>query len=544
MIKTLIRNMLLVNFRSTVQSRKSLYIRIIGVIYFFSLYFIFIEDFIRFLYGNFGGDKSLALIMNMMFMVSSILIFILSFMPIVSMFFFSTDITSYFHLPIKNRDLIISKLFILFLSEFLLLLLLYTPIIWYIGIIHHPPLIFYFVVVAIIATIPIIPNSINMLIIMLGMRIISMNKRKFDFYKKLFTFFVAIIGLATTFFFIQKYQFINHIFEKLTWNITDTYYYPPSILINYIFHHLEHINMIMIIIISYLVVSYLFLYISICLGAKIYTYNSSTQRKRKSHPKLNDHSIHLHTRKEVQSLIIQEFKMLFRRPVLFIKGLIGSILLPFLCILVFILNKQLEGIQFFIENHLTLSFILLVGFSISTIGWNPIAISSFSREKNNLFIKSVLPISERNILLSKIITSWVIFSPTILLYCYMIYEFLNVPVVALFLWLILSVLISLNGVLICVIFDIVFPIFLWTDEQQLFKGRTAITSFHVVNSLFVGLVCLVGITVSKYLSSNLYFISIFYIALLLLTLSISIKYLYNRCNSILEKLIKNYRIIK
>jgi hypothetical protein len=204
MIKTLIRNMLLVNFRSTVQSRKSLYIRIIGIIYFFSLYFIFIEDFIRFLYGNSGGDKSLALIMNMMFMISSILIFILSFMPIVSMFFFSTDITSYFHLPIKNRDLIISKLFILFLSEFLLVLLLYTPIIWYIGIIHHPPLIFYFVVVAIIATILIIPNSINMLIIMLGMRIISMNKRKFDFYKKLFTFFVVIIGLDTTFFFIQK----------------------------------------------------------------------------------------------------------------------------------------------------------------------------------------------------------------------------------------------------------------------------------------------------------------------------------------------------
>ncbi|MGF7050717.1 ABC-2 type transport system permease protein [Paenibacillus sp. DS2015] len=544
MIMTLIKHMLLVNFRSTVQSRKSLYIRIIGIMYFYILYFIFIEDFIRFLHATFGEDTSLGLIMALMFMVSSLLIFILSFMPIVSMFFFSTDITSYFHLPIKNRDLIVSKLFILFLSEYFLLSMLYTPIIWYIGVIHHPPMDFYFVVVAIIATIPIIPSSVNMLIIMVGMRLLNINKKTVNFYKKFLSFLLVIIGLAATFFLIQQYGIINRIFGKMTFDITSTYYYPPSILISYIFKHLEHTTLTLITTISYLFLSCLFLYISICVGANIYTYNSSAQKKSRVQSNTNEYSIHLYTRKEVPSLIIQEFKVLFRRPVLFIKSLVGAMLLPFLCILVFILNKQLEGIQLFIENHLTLTFILLVGFSVWTIGWNPIAISSFSREKSDLFIKSILPISERSLLLAKILTSWIIFSPTIGLYCYIIYQFLNVPVTALFLWFLLSVIISLNGVLLGVIFDILFPIFLWTDEQQLFKGRTAITSFHVVNSLFVGLVCLVGILVNQYLSSNLYLISIFYIALFILTLSISIKYLYSRRNSILEKLIKNYRIIK
>lgn len=533
-ITTLIKHFLLIHYRINVQSRKSLSIRLIGVFYFLILYYLFVKELVLFFDKTFGTE-SIPMLLTLAYTAAGIIIFFLSFIPFISMFYYSSDLNFYFYLPIKKRNLILSKMIVLLLSHYVIVLFIYLPICWNLSVIYNLPFLFYLVSFITILIVPIIPASLSMIIAMVLMRLFRIGKRKFKYVKNAAILLSALLFSGVIFLFINespKKQLVLRMLPEESLSASSVY--PPSIVIEYVYKHLNTTEMILPLLFI-CVISYLMFEISIYVGIKIYEVNPSLQGTKSKHS-IKERSISLKERSQVSSLLRQEFILLGRKPVLFIKGLISAILVPILCIGVFMFNQQLDGIVLFVEQNLTLAYVILVSFTVSTLGWNPIAISSFSRDKSELYLKSIFPFSGQKITFIKVLSSWLVFLPAILLYALMFRIFLNVSIDLLILWFVLAILISINGSIICTIFDVLFPSLRWTNEQQMFHSRTGITSFHVMNSILVAIVLLLGILMNKYITSNLYLVFMLYFFIFLFITFFSVHYLKRTSSCVFARL--------
>ncbi|WP_313798282.1 hypothetical protein [Cytobacillus sp.] len=208
-------------------------------------------------------------------------------------------------------------------------------------------------------------------------------------------------------------------------------------------------------------------------------------------------------------------------------------------------RTSFEKLPTYQNKVLCLFFIEIIIWSVvGTIGWNRIAISSFSREKNEIAYKSTMPISIKHSIIAKVLASWIIHIPIIFLYVLIFNVFFNVSGQFLIYYFILSIVLTLNGSLICSIFDIGFPILLWNEEQELFKGRTAITSFHVYNSLYAVLIFVLCYLFFKYISVNLSNIFLVLLFLMLMYMLILYKILKSMSTNLFHRLNQYYFKIK
>lgn len=114
-----------------------------------------------------------------------------------------------------------------------------------------------------------------------------------------------------------------------------------------------------------------------------------------------------------------------------------------------------------------------------------------------------MPLSISNTVIAKVLVAWIMFVPAIVLYSIIFYMLFEVFHLLILYYILLSIIITLNGSLAGIIFDVFFPVLMWKEEQELFKGRTAILSFHVCNSLYAAFVFLGSYGVVKFFSGDL-----------------------------------------
>ncbi|MDF9842708.1 MULTISPECIES: hypothetical protein [unclassified Paenibacillus] len=539
-IITLIRGMLSLHLRTTFEKNKKLSFRIIGSLYFFCIYFFVCRQVVEYMYGQAGQD-SIPIIITGFFILSSSIILLFGTLPVISMFCFSNDILGYFHLPVKKQNIIFSKLIVLLLLEYFIIAALYIPIFWGIIQVERLPIFFYINSLIVILIIPIIPNTVHLTITMLFMKLLIRHKKKITITFHLMIYVVGTIFFLYILFINNKKNIMENVGIFEFWN---GYINMHNLGFELIFHNkssyysLGGLIFVLIFLISIL---YLAVYIlAVFYWPQNYEFlNAGIKVNVKSEIK-----ILLTSRKELESLINLEFKSLLRRPVLFIKGVTSSFLFPILCTFLFVFNNQLEGIKVFIEQQFTYSFIFIVAYTVLILGWNIIAITSFSRDKKDLGYKLTMPISINKLIFAKIIVAWVYYFPAIVINALTFYFVFNLSPEFLIIWFFIAVLISLNGVMLCIIFDIWFPTVIWNDEHQLLKERTAITVFHVVNLIITLLIFLIGYACNNYSTENILLIVIVYFAVFFLSIITQVCFFIQKQNLILQNIINNDKIRK
>lgn len=528
-ILLLIKDLLLFKLRSRFHSKRTIMINAISAVYILSLYSILIHKLILFFY-NIGEE--IQMFMLMLYVSSSFLLFFMSFVQYIFTFRFSTSFLSYLHLPVSKSELIYSRVISTLLLQYALLVVAYAPIAFYICQTFSPAITFYGLFLLIMIITPLIPNSISLFFVFLNTRKEASIKRK-----RIVFISLSLLSILSIAYFIDR-EVVNHFMQ---FNEYMYFIYPPSIYIHHTFGQEDPIRAFTILFLLFLL-SILFLILTVSYGSKYHVINFSKKDYRKK--KRTKQQMQLWESSKIIFFIKQEITLLLRRPVLYLNGVLITASTPLICIFIFSFNDQIQIIKHFSQNNIHLLFIILICFSILTIGWNRIAISSFSREKNEIAYKSTMPISIKHSIIAKVLASWIIHIPIIFLYVLIFNVFFNVSGQFLIYYFILSIVLTLNGSLICSIFDIGFPILLWNEEQELFKGRTAITSFHVYNSLYAVLIFVLCYLFFKYISVNLSNIFLVLLFLMLMYMLILYKILKSMSTNLFHRLNQYYFKIK
>ncbi|WP_153127459.1 hypothetical protein [Peribacillus tepidiphilus] len=526
-IMPLLKELFLFKIRSRFHSRSTILINTISLIYIFFLYFFIIKKVVYFFY-ELNENTGIQLIVILFYILVSGLLFLISFVQYFHTYSFQNNFLYYLHLPISKIQLISSRVIMILLSQYILLLFLCTPIFVYIDKFFSPPIEFYFLFLSLSIIIPLVPNALSLTVVFISSKVMKFNS-KFKYILFVILCIISLLGLV----YLKPVTFL-----MLGSNYND-------FLLTFLnFFSLEQSNIVHVIflLLLLLIISIAFLFIVTVTGSIYYDFNFSRKGNRKKIVRKT--RISLWNSSILFFSIKHEIILLLRRPVLYMKALVTVLATPLICIVIFSYNDQVDLIKSFSRGNTELIFIILVCFSISTIGWNPIALSSFSREKNEIAYKSTMPISIKNTIIAKVLTAWIIFIPAIFLYALIFYMFFNVSNLFILLYILLSLVLSLNGSLLGIIFDVFFPVLLWNEEQELFKGRTAITSFQVFNSLYVVTFYIVSYLLLKFFSVDLIIIFIANLLIMLIVMWYLYKILRAKSSSLFHRLNQYYFKLK
>lgn len=317
----------------------------------------------------------------------ALLTIIQSIISATNVFYFSKDLEYIFPLPLKPREILISKLNVILVTEYVMeLIFAVAPIIVY-GILTSAGVMFYIVSLLVLIIFPIIPILIATFIIMVIMSFSKGVKNK-DRFKLIAPLLGIALALVLSFAFsgtseLSEADLLNALTQanSMVEMVSDTLpIIKPGInaIVNASF--IEFLKLLGITAICYIVF--------ILIGNKLYfrgaVGNFSSGAKKGKNITGKDIKIN----SVGKSYIAKEFKMLFKNPIFFVQCVLPSVLMPVVFLGIFIVSINSNNSQEAIDE-----FQNILGVFIETpnrIGSNPCNYRIFNKYAiycSNCYIK-------------------------------------------------------------------------------------------------------------------------------------------------------------
>lgn len=347
-----------------------------------------------------------------------LLISIQTIFSAMNIFYFAKDIEQVLPLPIKPIELLLAKLNVLIISEYLIEFIFGLFPIFIYGYITGAGIIYYIISLVVLLLLPIVPILFITLVVMVIMRFSNLVK-----YKERFQLFInlAIILLAIglQFFFTSTGEVSNQEILVTMTNVNGmvesigNYFLVLKPAIHAIINTNEIIPLLQLI--AFTLISFI---IFICIGNKIYfkgvigSRGTALKKRKMKDKNYQEKDIGL-------SYVIKEFKLLIRNPIYFIQCILPAFLMPVLLFLPFLGNdngmdiRNIAGL-FNIQSPLGISILLsIISFLYSL---NFIAITGISRDGENAKFVKQIPVSLYDQYIYKIIPAvFVNFIPSLIL---------------------------------------------------------------------------------------------------------------------------------
>lgn len=420
-----------------------------------------------------------------------------------------------FSLPIKKSQILLVRIIKLLVFQFIYNLMFILPAFAIYIYFEKPSINFYIISIIMGILIPIIPTIVSSI---LGY-LVKLVSSKFKSKKIIQTLLSSFIFLFIFFLSMNADDFIKNIASKAT-SINDlltNIYYPIGLYINLItkFKLLDLIKILLINIIPFL--------LFILLGSKLYfkiIFSSKENIKRKKKLKKG----FIVKQKPIISLIKKELKRYFSSVVYMFNTSFGLILAVIVPIILGIKGQDvfdsfLSG--YGVSGNLSLSvifyfFILFVGAMTS------ISSSSISLEGKTINITKSLPISEKIILQSKILTCFVIELPFIMFSDILFFIMFKPSLSYVLLIMILSFVVILLTSCIGLIANLKYPKMNASNDTEVVKQ-----SMSAMIGVFSGMgILIVSILLVAYLNSKISILLLLGIHVILLFIISIILYLY------------------
>ncbi len=347
-----------------------------------------------------------------------LLISIQTIFSAMNIFYFAKDIEQVLPLPIKPIELLLAKLNVLIISEYLIEFIFGLFPIFIYGYITGAGIIYYIISLVVLLLLPIVPILFITLVVMVIMRFSNLVK-----YKERFQLFInlAIILLAIglQFFFTSTGEVSNQEILVTMTNVNGmvenigNYFLVLKPAIHAIINTNEFIPLLQLI--AFTLISFI---IFIFIGNKIYfkgvigSRGTALKKRKMKDKNYQEKDIGL-------SYVIKEFKLLIRNPIYFIQCILPAFLMPVLLFLPFLGNdngmdiRNIAGL-FNIQSTLGISILLsIISFLYSL---NFIAITGISRDGENAKFVKQIPVSLYDQYIYKIIPAvFVNFIPSLIL---------------------------------------------------------------------------------------------------------------------------------
>ncbi|WP_377558880.1 putative ABC transporter permease subunit [Ornithinibacillus salinisoli] len=475
-----VRTMLKMHFSKAGKSNSQMVLFIIAGLFLFPFLFVYLNalnNLVSSLFEILDPVGQSSIILGMLFLILSVLLFIISCVTIISAFYFAEDIESFIPFPLQPYHILFGKAAVPFLYLYATTAALFLPVYFSFSSLHHTSILEYVYGLVIFLLLPLIPFTIAAVIIMFLMRFVNIAKNK-DRSKVLAGIFVlSLIIIVNVVLRLNTDQ--ESMLENLAYFIQEqdgllhmiTQFYPPALfgtkaltaggwggLLNFL-----------LIIISSIISILLFIwfgqrfYLKGVLGINIS--NKKNISSEKVFRRIRKRAVWV-------TYIQKELRIIFRTPTFFIQCVIQSLFGPVFLFIILLMDTNsvsLSGaLQMFSDKH---SLLIIFAATLFILSANATGISSLSREGKNWHTNLFLPFETKLFFLSKIATASIINLVSVLLVGILLIVILKIELVLFFFWLILILIASWFTSLMGTYLDFSQPKLNWSDEQEVFKAR-------------------------------------------------------------------------
>lgn len=471
----------------------------------------------------------------------ALLTIIQSIISATNVFYFSKDIEYILPLPLKPKEILISKLNVILITEYIMeIIFAVTPITIY-GIITLQGPMFYIISLLVLIVFPIIPILIATFIIMIIMSFSKRfkNKDRFRLIAPLIGIILAVImsfSLSGTTNYseedlLNSLKQANSMVEMVSDNLPII---KPAInaIVNSSF--VEFLKLLGITLILYIVF--------ILIGNKIYFRgvigNLSSGTKKGKEVKLKK----IKTNSIGKSYIIKEFKVLLKNPIFFIQCVLPSVLMPIIFLGIFIvtlntnnsqeaLNEFKSVLGIYIETPIGLAIIISVTEFLTSMLY--IAPTVISRDGQNAIFMKYIPISYYKQLIYKGIPNIFFGTITSTIVIAFIYILAKPSLLFLLTVFIINLILLILQTLLMELVDLRKPKLEWTTEYAVVKQNLNLLWPVVLNLLEIGIILIISILLN--------FTNYLLTAIILIVIHIIItyfvnKYMYKNQNELFNKI--------
>lgn len=471
----------------------------------------------------------------------ALLTIIQSIISATNVFYFSKDIEYILPLPLKPKEILISKLNVILITEYIMeIIFAVTPITIY-GILTLQGPMFYIISLLVLIVFPIIPILIATFIIMIIMSFSKRfkNKDRFRLIAPLIGIILAVImsfSLSGTTNYseedlLNSLKQANSMVEMVSDNLPII---KPAInaIVNSSF--VEFLKLLGITLILYIVF--------ILIGNKIYFRgvigNLSSGTKKGKEVKLKK----IKTNSIGKSYIIKEFKVLLKNPIFFIQCVLPSVLMPIIFLGIFIvtlntnnsqeaLNEFKSVLGIYIETPIGLAIIISVTEFLTSMLY--IAPTVISRDGQNAIFMKYIPISYYKQLIYKGIPNIFFGTITSTIVIAFIYILAKPSLLFLLTVFIINLILLILQTLLMELVDLRKPKLEWTTEYAVVKQNLNLLWPVVLNLLEIGIIFIISILLNF---TNYLLTAIILIAIHIIITYFVNKYMYKNQNELFNKI--------
>lgn len=359
------------------------------------------------------GQKSMFLLTGILF--SQMIVLFLGILYVMSKYYFSNDLNILVPLPLRPKEIVGAKFVSLMIYEYLTLLPVLLPFIIIYGVNTKVNFLYWVYSIIILFFTPIIPLCISSIIVMVFMRYTNV-KGKRDLLRTIgyILLIIVIVGIQMKLQSIAQRAIVDEDF--LYKIITDStilvrnlgMVFPPSMWATLSLSNISTISGLLYLLL-FVILSLIVFYIMLSLSQKVFFQgligNLEVGTSRKSGKvRLKDFQ-----RKSPPCIAVamKEIKMLIRTPVYLMNSIGGVVLIPILMIMPIFIegDESFDMVKILIENNQNFVNLIAVGF-ITVLGFlNSICSTTFSREGKNMWIQRTLPISTKDQIIGRLLSS-------------------------------------------------------------------------------------------------------------------------------------------
>ncbi|MGM0653180.1 MAG: putative ABC transporter permease subunit [Bacillota bacterium] len=444
-------------------------------------------------------------------MISSMLVLFFGLTMVLSVFFFSRDLSILVPLPLQPGTIIGSKFLVIIVYEYLTVAPFLIPAIWVFGSGSGAGFLYWIIALFVFLLTPIIPLGLAALFTLLLMGITNLSRKR-D------TLRIVGMGIFLLLIFMLNYLFtgipegeelayIEEMMQKSEGLLMQmTRIFPPALLavralsaagttkITWLAYFLL-VNVIGMAVV-YLGGQKLF-YRGLIGGTEISKGKSLSEERLTK--KLNSSS------SPAMAIAIREIKYLLRTPIYLFNSLAILVVAPVILVIPLISGGALTNMIDALRDEIPrlVQVFSLAGFIALMALFTPAASSSFSREGRQFWISQVIPVSAKEQVNGKIIYSYLVSALSIPLVLMVSLVILPLDPIELLLVIIIGLLASLPVIVVSLLIDLLRPYLNWDNPQKAIKQNINVLLAMLAGGVIYALIFLAGWLAYQGLDSNL-----------------------------------------
>ncbi|WP_019379331.1 hypothetical protein [Virgibacillus halodenitrificans] len=472
----LMKTILKMHYSRAGKSNSQIGLLVVAALFLIPLVFFYLSslrEIINTLYDALNPLGQETVIIGLLFVVMHVLLFFMSFITVLSAFYFAEDIISFLPYPFHGYQLLLGKSAQPFIYLYITSAAIYLPAFVYYGNAASASFFYYIIGFILFILLPIIPFSIASILLMFVMRFVNITKNKerskiiAGIASLSFIILINVVVRLNTNTEMMMQDVASYIQEKDGLLKLITSFYPPAY-----FSTMALASGGLLFFLGILILTGIAFLLFICLGQIWYIKGLLGTGNKKSHKKTTGTvSKHIKKRSVWLSYIRKELLVIFRTPTFLMNCVIQSLFAPVFLFIIFMLDSgtSVTGMMDIFSTKEQLLVLFLA--SMFILGANATSYTSLSREGKDWNSNLFLPLQPKQIFYSKIAVAWIInLIPIGLILAACIFAF-KLSFTLTFIWLIIVLLSSWFTSMLGTYLDLDNPKLNWTDEQEVFKTR-------------------------------------------------------------------------